>query len=81
MLAACGGTGEEKAEGPPWGLDSVALPADAASVVAALETLPQEVGGLARSASDDTALSADALLSGEPTSVGLELVLCVRRSL
>ncbi|OGO52133.1 MAG: hypothetical protein A2148_12545 [Chloroflexi bacterium RBG_16_68_14] len=45
------------------------LPADAASVVAALETLPQEVGGLARSASDDTALSADALQAGERVEV------------
>ena len=68
VLAACDGAGQEKAEGPPWGLDTLALPTDAPSVFAVLEALPQEVDGLARSPSG-TPYSVDALLAGEHVGV------------
>lgn len=69
VLAACGG-GEEKAQGPPRGLDSIVLPADAESVVAVLEGLPADVGGLARSPAAATPLSPDVLLASERVDVG-----------
>jgi len=70
VFAACGGGGEERAQGPPWGLDSIVLPADAESVVAVLEGLPAEVGGLARSPDAGTPLSPDVLLASERVDVG-----------
>lgn len=51
LLAACGGGGSPSAGGadaPPWGLDSVAIPGDKASIIAAFEALPAEVAGLQR---------------------------------
>jgi hypothetical protein len=46
VVAACGGE-EGKAEAPPWGLDAVVLPRDAASLRALAEALPAEVAGRA----------------------------------
>lgn len=55
LLAACGGGGSPSAGGadaPPWGLDSVAIPVDKASIIAAFEALPAEVAGLQRTRVD-----------------------------
>jgi len=46
VAAACGGE-EGKAEAPPWGLDTVVLPSDEASLRAFAEALPAEVAGRA----------------------------------
>lgn len=49
ILAACDGDGSrspESAEAPPWGLDSVAMPVDKASIIAVFDAFPAEVAGL-----------------------------------
>jgi hypothetical protein len=46
IVAACGGE-ERKAEAPPWGLDTVTLPRDEASIRALTAALPDEVAGRA----------------------------------
>ena len=61
VLVACGGGGENQADRPPWGLDSIVLPADAESVIAVLQGLPSDVGGLPRQ--PGVTLSAETLLA------------------
>jgi hypothetical protein len=48
VVAACGGE-ERKAGAPPWGLDTVVLPHDEASLRALAEALPGELAGRALS--------------------------------